>query len=240
MVSGRKCTLDDMRIHKMQELRQEELPGPTVKERPRVIEPCDFMFRYVFGEFCGTLILTFFGGYFLQFYTHNSTVAVISMGCVRYVLMNLFGQICDAEFNPAISLGKLFCLKRPVFVGLSIIGSQMFGAFIGQVLHSVIQIIPSSNTTINETVMSFELTLSLEVVNMALSCEGGNTTRTNGNMARTLSQSLVAAIWKQEHAFRHLDAVGAATVMTPLLGAAIFWIMNSVKEMADADRDSVA
>ncbi|CAD5216053.1 unnamed protein product [Bursaphelenchus xylophilus] len=263
-----------MKVHKLAASKptQVEITGATEKDvsRPRAIEPCDFFFRYMFGEFFGTLLLTFLGAYFLLFYSHNSTVSVLSMGCVRFVLMYLFGEVCDAEFNPAISLGQLFCLRRPIFLSLSIISGQLFGAFIGQVLFASLgqAIIPSAkilNTTVQESsVLSFESTLALEItstflfvivflttgsfycmsavtiITMSLSCEAGNTVRANGNLARSLAQSVIAAIWSKEHPFRHMDAVIAAAIMTPLVGAAVFWVLNSVKEISEVEDDSAA
>ncbi|KAI6196296.1 hypothetical protein M3Y94_01091900 [Aphelenchoides besseyi] len=109
-----------------------------VNRSRRLIDPCEFVFKPLLGEFLGTLLLDFLASQLLVFAAQNFALTAFCLAAVRYTLMLVLEDVCDGEFNPAITLSKLFCLQRNVFVSLALIAGQFFGAFIGEILFTVV------------------------------------------------------------------------------------------------------
>lgn len=105
------------------------------------------------GEFIGTLLLTSFYSQLLVFVNENLIMTAFCTGLIRYLTMKIFADCCGGEFNPgkllisnwdrpyflAITIGRVFCLKKGFLISFVLIVGQIFGAFIGEILFTTIR-----------------------------------------------------------------------------------------------------
>ncbi|KAI6184971.1 Aquaporin-8 [Aphelenchoides bicaudatus] len=161
-----------------QKMDQQVVDTEAARPARRFIDPCDILFKPMLGEFLGTLFLDFFAAQLLVFATENFVMAALCTGLLRYTLMRVFEDCCSGEFNPAISIGKLFCLERSLLISLCLISGQLFGAFIGEVLFAAVrpataQVFPyvflnETDVFVDRLPSSFQSYFLIEMINTAM------------------------------------------------------------------------
>jgi glycerol uptake facilitator-like aquaporin len=102
----------------------------------------NFMFKAVFCEFLGTLLLlaTVVGSGIMGETLSGGNIAVallanaLATGAVLYVLINIFGPLSGAHFNPVVTLAMAFSGRLPKSNIAPYIAGQTLGGIAGVVL----------------------------------------------------------------------------------------------------------